>query len=135
MMLCASACFEATGPLSAVAAEVTPKATTTTQTNAGMWLILRLMPDSPSGDKTPLLCSLRERHKGRRVTAFPDVCKVKNKPKMTQTRLSPGRTNCLDFGASVVGFRPLAAGQAPPTLARDPCLRVRCRRNRHGRRR
>src|SRR3954454_4868762 len=90
MMLCASACFEATGPLSAVAAEVTPKATTTTQTNAGMWLILRLMPDSPSGDKTPLSCSLRERHKGRRVTAFPDVCKAKDKPKMTHTRLSAG---------------------------------------------
>ena len=48
MMLCASACFEATGPLSAVAAEVTPKATTTTQSNAGMW------PDSQTDARLPV---------------------------------------------------------------------------------
>src|SRR3954467_3084880 len=107
MMLCASACFEATGPLSAVAAYVTPKATTTTQTNAGMWLILRLMPDSPSGDKTPLSCSLRERHKHRRVTTFPDVCKVKNKPK-NDTNSSIGGSHKLP------GFRPFC-GTVPPS--------------------
>ena len=49
MMLCASACFDATGPGSAVAAEVTLMATATTQTTAGMWRILDLITESPSG--------------------------------------------------------------------------------------
>jgi hypothetical protein len=36
MMLCASACFDATGPGSALAAEAMPKATAKTHATAGM---------------------------------------------------------------------------------------------------
>src|SRR6187200_1673738 len=76
MMLCASASFEATGPGSAVAAEVVPKLIATTHATAGMWRILKLIAGSPSGGRNDAAPSPWERHKVRRVTAFPDDCKA-----------------------------------------------------------
>src|SRR5438067_8408530 len=85
MMFCASASFEATGPGSAVAAEATPKAIAITQTTAGMWRILDLITDSPSGGKLGSNDALplpRERHKVGRVTAFSDDRKPRTSQKV-----------------------------------------------------
>ena len=88
MMLCASACLDATGPGSAVAAEAMPKAHCYCTEKCGY--VTDSRPDNglPARGQRLRASSPRKRHKVGRLTGFPDVRKVFRSQKVVKPQLS-----------------------------------------------